>query len=422
LSILVINIKSLAGVDDGKRTKVSGKEMSRFACIENAFLFIEGDCIDSFGPMAELPAGDKRRSAEIHVDASGKFVLPSFCDSHTHLVYAASRENEFVDRLTGLSYQQVAERGGGILNSAKKLVESGEEDLYASAWKRMDEIMMLGTGAVEIKSGYGLSTESELKMLRVIRQLKDNHPLTVKATFLGAHAVPAKYKNDKAGYIRLLTEEMMPRIAAEKLADYCDVFCEAGYFTAAETRKILEAGVRYGMKPKVHAEQLSHSGGIQAGVACGAISVDHLEYCNDDDIAALKSATTMPVILPGAQFFLQLPHPPVRKMIDEGLSVALASDFNPGSSPSGNMMQMVSLACIQYGMTPEEAMNAATLNGAFAMGLEATHGSIAPGKKANVMITKEIPSLAFLPYSFGSNLVDTVVVKGKIINSTSTSA
>ncbi len=381
--------------------------------IEDAFLVLETGKISSFGSMQDMHASNVQHLT-FTIDASEKFVLPSFCDSHTHLVYASSREGEFVDRINGLSYQEIAARGGGILNSAKKLREASEEDLYQSAWKRLDEIMMLGTCAVEIKSGYGLNVDSELKMLRVIKSLKENHPLTIKATFLGAHAIPVEYKNNKEGYIKLIIEEMMPRIAEEKLADYCDVFCENGYFTQEETKKILEAGLKYGMKPKVHAEQLSHSGGIQAGVECGAISVDHLEFCNDEDIAALKNSETMPTILPGAQFFLQLQNPPARKMIDAGLPVAIASDYNPGSSPSGNMMQMISLSCIQYKMTPEEAINAATLNSAYAMDLSGTHGSIANGKKANVIITKEISSLAYLPYSFGSNLIETIILNGEI--------
>lgn len=409
MGILIKNIKSLSGIDDGKRRFVSGKDMSKFDSIENAFLLIEDDKIVSFGSMKDLKTNE---DSDFSINATGKFVLPSFCDSHTHLVYASSREGEFADRINGLTYQQIFERGGGILNSSAKLRKASEEELFESTWDRLNEIMMLGTGAVEIKSGYGLDIESELKMLRVIRKLRDKHPLTIKATFLGAHAVPNEFKNDKSGYIRLLIDEMIPHIASEKLAEYCDVFCEHGYFTYEETKKILEVGLKHGLKPKVHAEQLSNSGGIRAGMECNAISVDHLEYCSDDDIAALKKSTTMPTILPGAQYFLQLQHPPARKMIDSGLPVAIASDFNPGSCPSGNMMQMVSISCIQYKLTPEEAFNASTLNSAYAMDLSSTHGSIAVGKKANIMITKEIPSLAFLPYSFGSNLVETVIVNG----------
>jgi imidazolonepropionase len=366
--------------------------------------------------MKDFREADFNFGISHHIDASGKFVLPSYCDSHTHIVYAASREQEFVDRINGLAYQEIASRGGGILNSVKKLREATEDELYQSAWKRLNEILMQGTGAVEIKSGYGLDTANELKMLRVIKRLKQNHPLTIKATFLGAHAVPLA---DAAGtskekYIDILIHEMMPEIGKEKLADYCDVFCEQGYFSKEESIYILEAAKKYGMISKVHAEQLSHSGGIEAGVETGAISVDHLEYCNDNDIALLKNSETMPTILPGAQFFLQLPNPPVRKMIDAGLPVAIASDYNPGSSPSGNLHMMISLACIQYKMTPEEAIHATTINSSYAMGLRETHGSIAKGKKANLFITRELPSLAYIPYSFGSNLIETVIINGKI--------
>jgi imidazolonepropionase len=412
LSILIKNIKTLAGIDDGRRLKVSGREMSVMQTINDAYLLITGDKIISFGDMKDCSYELSSRDTELN--AEGRLVLPSFCDSHTHLVYASSREGEFRDRINGLSYQEIFERGGGILNSSAKLKAASEEELYQSAWKRLDEIMLLGTGCVEIKSGYGLDVENEMKMLRVIRRLREKHPLTIKATFLGAHAIPSAYKGDKDAYIRLIIEEMMPRIAEEKLADYCDAFCESGYFTKEETKKILHAGSSYGMKPKVHAEQLGHSGGIQAGTESNAISVDHLEYCSEEDIEALKNSATMPTVLPGAQFFLQLQHPPVRKMIDAGLPVAIASDYNPGSSPSGNMMQMVSFGCIQYKMTPEEAFHAATLNSAYAMDVSTTHGSIASGKKANLIITKPVPSLAYLPYSFGSNLIEKVIVNGEI--------
>jgi len=394
------------------KKKRSGKEMAELSCIGDAFLLLEGDKISAFGAMKELE--NKKQETKNEINCNGKFVFPSRCDSHTHLVYAASRESEFVDRIKGLTYEEIAKRGGGILNSAKKTHEATEDHLYQSAFERLNEIMMQGTGAVEIKSGYGLNTADELKMLRVIKRLKENHPLTIKSTFLGAHAVPSEYKNNKGGYIKLLIEEMMARIAAEKLADYCDVFCENGYFTKDDTISILTAAKKYGMVGKVHAEQLSHSGGIEAGVESGAISVDHLEYCNIHDMDILMDSGTMPTILPGAQFFLQLPYPPVRKMIDAGLPVAIASDYNPGSSPTGNMNLMVAIGCIQYKMTPEEAINAATINSAYAMGLSDSHGSIAMGKKANVFITKEISSLAFLPYSFGSNLIETVIVNGKI--------
>ena len=412
MSLLITNIKSLVGTEENPKPKLAGKEMSVLNCIDDAFLLIEDDVIKDFGEMKNLNKSEIQ-NPKYKISGNGKMVFPSFCDSHTHIVYASSREAEFADRIKGLTYQEIAQRGGGILNSVSKLRKASEEELYQSAWKRLDEIMFLGTGAAEIKSGYGLDTESELKMLRVIKCLKENHPLTIRSTFLGAHAVPSEYKNNREKYIDLLINEMIPKVAEEKLADYCDAFCEQGYFSKEETIRIFSAAKKHGMIPKVHAEQLSHSGGIEAGVETGAISVDHLEFCNDDDIAILKNSSTIPTILPGAQFFLQLQFPPVRKMIDNGLPVAIASDYNPGSCPSGNMNLMVSLACIQYKMSPEEAINAATINSAYAMGLSKTHGSISKGKKANVFITKEISSLAYLPYSFGSDLIETIVVNGK---------
>ncbi|MCX6292283.1 MAG: imidazolonepropionase [Bacteroidetes bacterium] len=416
MSLLIKNIKSLAGIEEKGREIFSGKEMSSVGCLDDSFLIISDDKISEFGTMEQFRISDFGSQISEEIDASGKFVLPCWVDSHTHLVFASSREQEFMDRLHGLSYQEIANRGGGILNSANKLRAASEEELYESAWNRLNEIMMQGTGAVEIKSGYGLDKASELKMLNVISRLKKNHPLTIQSTFLGAHAVPLEYKDNKEKYMDLLISEMLPEIAEKKLADYCDVFCEEGYFTKAETIRILEAAKGYGILPKVHAEQLSHSGGIEAGVETGAISVDHLEYCNDKDISLLKNSVTMPTILPGAQFFLQLPFPPARKMIDAGLPLAIASDYNPGSSPSGNMNLMVALACIQYQLTPEEAINAATINSAYAMGISKTHGTITKGKKANVFITKEIPSLAYLPYSFGNTLIETVIINGKIEN------
>ena len=410
--MLISNIKSLVGIDLQSGKIISGKGMSSIACMEDSFLLIENDRIKDFGKMSDLKSNPGKHQSEIN--ASGKFVLPSYCDSHTHLVYASGREQEFADRIKGLSYQEIANRGGGILNSVKKIRESSEEELYQSAWERLDEMMMQGTGAVEIKSGYGLDLENELKMLRVIKLLRSNHPLTIKATFLGAHAVPVEFKGRNEKYVDVLINEMIPAVAQEKLADFCDVFCEDGYFSKDETIKILEAAKMYDMIPKVHAEQLSHSGGIEAGVQSNAISVDHLEYADENDMALLKNSGVMPTLLPGAQFFLQLPYPPARKMIDAGLPLAIASDFNPGSSPSGNMNVMIALGCIQYRITPEEAINAATINSAYAMGLNQTHGSIAIGKMANVFITKKIPSLAFLPYSFGSSLIETVIINGKI--------
>jgi imidazolonepropionase len=414
MKILIKNIKNLVQVDEEGRQKIAGREMNNLPCLHDAWLAIEGDKIVAFGKMEDWEGITDWSNLTV-IDATDKLVMPCWCDSHTHIVYAGSREAEFVDRINGLTYEQVFERGGGILNSAKKLSEASEEELIESAMMRLNEIMMQGTGAVEIKSGYGLSTESELKMLRVIKKLKALSPLTIKATFLGAHAVPNAYKNEKRKYIDLLINEMMPAIAKEQLADYCDVFCEQNYFTKEETIEILEAGQKHGMKSKVHAEQLSNSGGALAGVEVGAISVDHLEFVGDKEIQALKNSVTMPTILPGAAFFLGLPFPPARKMIDAGLPLAVATDFNPGSSPSGNMNLAVALCCIQYKMTPEEAINGATINSAYAMDLSNTHGSIAVGKRANVFITKEIPGYSFIPYSFGSNLIDTVILNGEII-------
>lgn len=414
MKILIKNIKQLVGVEENPRLKVSGAEMKKLECIDSAWLAIENEKIVGFGRMDDWEGITDWTNLTI-IDASDKIVMPCYCDSHTHIVYAGSREGEFVDRINGLTYEQIFERGGGILNSAKKLRDASEEELVESALKRLNEIMHQGTGAVEIKSGYGLSTEAELKMLRVIKKLKERSPLTIKATFLGAHAVPAELKNDKRKYIDLLINEMMPKIAEEKLAEYCDVFCEQNYFTKEETIEILTAGKKHGMTPKVHAEQLSNFGGVLAGVEAGAISVDHLEYVAEKEIEALKGSATMPTVLPGAAFFLSLPFPPARKMMDAGLPVAVASDYNPGSSPSGNMNFMISLCCVQYKMTPEEAINAATINSAYAMELSATHGSIAIGKQANVFITKEIPSYAFIPYSFGNNLVETVIINGKVV-------
>ena len=347
------------------------------------------------------------------LDAKNRHVFPSWCDSHTHIVYAGSRELEFVDRINGLSYEAIFERGGGILNSANNLRSASEDELFEQAMVRVEEIISLGTGAVEIKSGYGLSVESELKILRVIKRIRENSALTVKSTFLGAHAVPNEFKGNKDGYLKMLIDELLPEIANQKLADYCDIFCEQNYFSPADAIRLFEASNKHGIIPKVHAEQLSHSGGIQAGIRSGAISVDHLEYINDADIELLLKSETMPVILPGAQFFLSLQKPPVRKMIGAGLPVAISSDFNPGSCPSGNMNQMISLACILYKMTPEEAIIASTSNSAFAMGLSQSHGSIAKGKKANLFITKEIPSYNFIPYAFGSVLIDEVILNGK---------
>lgn len=415
MKILIKNIKQLVQVEENPKLKVAGRDMKNLPCINNAWLAIENDKIVGFGKMEDWEGISDWTNLTI-IDATDKLVLPCWCDSHTHIVYAGSREGEFVDRINGLTYEEIFQRGGGILNSAKKLQEATEDELVESTLLRLNEIMLQGTGAVEIKSGYGLSLESELKMLRVIKKLKERSPLTIKATFLGAHAVPLEYKERKSDYIKLLITELMPAIAEEQLADYCDVFCEQNYFTKDETIEILTSGKKYGMRPKVHAEQLSNSGGVLAGVEVGAISVDHLEFVEDKEIEALLKSNTMPTILPGAAFFLSLPFPPARKMIDAGLPLAIASDFNPGSCPSGNINLAISICCIQYKMTPEEAINAATINSAYAMDLSKTHGSIAIGKQANVFITKETPNYSFIPYSFGSNLIETVIINGKIIN------
>ena len=414
MKILIKNIKQLVQVEESPQLKVVGKDMKNLFCIDDAWLALENDKIVGFGKMEDWEGISDWTNLTI-IDATDKLVFPCWCDSHTHIVYAGSREGEFVDRINGLTYEEIFQKGGGILNSAKKLKEVTEDELVESALLRLNEIMLQGTGAVEIKSGYGLSVESELKMLRVIKKLKTLSPLTIKATFLGAHAVPLEYKERKGDYIKLLINEIMPVIAEEQLADYCDVFCEQNYFTKEETIEILTAGKKHGMTPKVHAEQLSNFGGTLAGIAVGAISVDHLEFVGEKEIEALLNSETMPTVLPGAAFFLSLPFPPARKMIDAGLPVAVASDYNPGSSPSGNMNLIISLCCIQYKMTPEEAINAATINSAYAMELSKTYGSIAIGKQANVFITKEIPNYSFIPYSFGSNLIETVIINGKVV-------
>jgi len=413
MKLLIKNIKELAGieVDETYKSFVSGKEMNEFKSIKNAYLAVENGIIVDFGSMQEWSGISDWSNLEI-IDADGKFILPGFIDSHTHLVYAGSREQEFEDRINGLTYQEIANRGGGILNSAKKLAQATEEELFKLALTRLHEIIAQGTVAVEIKSGYGLSTEAELKMLHVIKQLKEVSPIPIKATFLGAHAVPAGV--DKKEYIRLIKEEMLPKIANEKLADYMDVFCEQGYFTKEETIDLLQEGIKYGLVPKVHANQLSINGGVQAAVEVKAVSADHLEYLGDEEINCFKQSLVMPTLLPGAAYFLNLPNPPARKIIDAGLPLALASDYNPGSSPTGNMHFVISYACIQFKMTPQESFNAATLNSAYAMGVNQSLGSIAIGKKASFIITKAMPSLAYFPYSFGSNLIESVFISGQV--------
>lgn len=412
MKLLIKNIKELVQVQEKQIDCIKGKQMAQLSTLKNAWLLIEGDKIADFGSMEQLHLQDK--DVEKVIDASGKMLFPAWCDSHTHLVYAKSREEEFVDRIKGLSYEEIAKNGGGILNSAKKLQSTSEDDLLRSASERLKEIEKLGTAAVEIKSGYGLSSEAELKMLRVIRKLKSESALTIKSTFLGAHAYPVNYQNNHEAYLNEIINDMLPVIAKENLADYIDVFCDRGFFSKEETDRILKAGAQYGLPAKIHANELDFTGGIQVGVQNKAISVDHLECTGDDEIEALLNSETMPTLLPSTAFFLKLKYPPARKMIDAGLPVSLATDYNPGSSPSGNMSFVISLACIQMNMTPEEAINAATINAAYAMGLSKTHGSISRGKQASVFLSKQMPSIAFLPYSFGSNLIDTVIINGKI--------
>ena len=405
------NIKELLQTREEAPSFLSGVEMADLPSISNAYLLVDDERIAGYGPMSALPADIEANV----IDLTGKMILPSWCDSHTHIVYAGNRESEFVDRIKGLTYQEIAAKGGGILNSAKKLQATSEEHLYEQSRIRLEEVMQLGTGAVEIKSGYGLTKEAELKMLRIIKKLKANYPIPIKATFLGAHAVPQEYKNDKAAYLDLLTTEVLPAIADEGLAEYIDIFCEKGYFDLADTEKILSAGKKHGLVPKIHVNQFNAIGGVKLGVQHNALSVDHLEVLTDEDLAALQGTKTMPVALPSCSFFLGIPYTPARRMIDAGLPLALATDYNPGSTPSGNMNFVLSTACIKMKMTPEEAINAATINGAYAMGLEKEVGSITKGKLANLIITKPINSYGFLPYAFGSNSIDKVYIRGKLM-------
>ncbi|WP_395047333.1 imidazolonepropionase [Flavobacterium sp.] len=411
MKTLIINIKELLQVRDNPIDKVSGTEMGILPKIDHAFLLIEDNLITDFGPMANCPT----IKADQTIDATGKIVLPTWCDSHTHIVYAGNRIQEFVDRINGLSYEEIANRGGGILNSAKKLNETSEEDIYNQSKVRLEEIMQQGTGAVEIKSGYGLTVDGELKMLRVIKKLAANYPIKIKATFLGAHAFPTEYKEDHAAYIDLIINEMLPKIAAEKLADYIDAFLETGYFSVQETEKIMEAGKKYGLIPKIHVNQFTAINGIKACVKYEALSVDHLEIVTDEDIDDLKGSITMPVALPSCSYFISIPYTPARKMIAAGLPLALATDYNPGTTPSGNMNFVVATACIKMKMTPEEAINAATINGAYAMGISQTHGSITKGKSANIIITKRLTTYYEMAYSFTSNLIEKVFIEGRII-------
>lgn len=410
-SILLRRISLLAGIQPNDVLRLKGKEMAQLPSLSNAYLLADEGKIKSFGPDHECPFD---RADQI-VDCTGKIVLPSFCDSHTHLVFAGWRENEFVDRIHGLTYEEIAHRGGGILNSARKLEETEEDVLFEQAKDRLAAVMSLGTGAIEMKSGYGLTVESELKMLRVIRRLKELNWIPVKSTFLGAHAVPMKYKSNRQEYIRLIMDEMLPVIDDEGLADYIDVFCDKGFFTVEETEELLEAGDKIGLKAKIHANELDFSGGIQTGVKHHAVSVDHLECAGQEEIKALADSNTIASILPSTAFFLGLTYAPARKMIDSGVCVSLASDFNPGTSPSGNMAFILSLACIKMKMTPEEAINAATINGAAAMELSFHYGSITNSKSANLIISKPVSSLAFLPYSYGHSWIEKVIASGKLI-------
>jgi imidazolonepropionase len=413
MATLFTNIHTLVNTRE-INTLLRGKDLAHLPCIHDAFLIVEGEEIIAYGSMTDL----KFAPAEFafHIDATGKMILPSWCDSHTHIVFAGSRENEFVDKIKGLSYADIAAKGGGILNSACKLNETSEDELFNQSYARLQEVIKQGTGAIEIKSGYGLTVEGELKMLRVIQRLKQTSKIPIKATFLGAHSIPADYKENKEGYIALIINEMLPIIGKEGLADYIDVFCEQGFFTPEDTERIGRAGLQYGLKPKIHANQLNLSGGVQVGVKLGAVSVDHLETMDEETIQTLAASSTIGTMLPTAAFFLRMPYQPARQLIVANCAIALASDFNPGSSPSGNMNFVVALSCIQMRMLPEEAINAATINGAFAMELENQVGSITVGKKANLIITKPMPSVSYLPYAFGSNLIERVMLAGEWVS------
>ncbi len=417
--ILIKNIDKLFTVSNNSKLK-KGLDMKKLPFIENAWIIINDDLIFDFGHMNDWKGIDNWNEFEI-IDAENGTVLPSWCDSHTHIVFSGSREQEFIDKINGLSYEEIAKKGGGILNSSMVIKNTTEEELYQQSMIRINEVIKGGTGAIEIKSGYGLETEQEIKMLRVIKRIKETSPITVKSTFLGAHAVPIRYKSNPDEYVRIVTDEMIPQISKEELADFIDVFCDKGFFSVDQTEKILKAGLNYGLKGKIHANELAYSGGIQVGVKMGAISVDHLEFTSDNEINCLKESKTIPTLLPSTAFFLGLDYPPARKMIDSGLPIALASDYNPGSSPSGNIEFIFSLACIKLKMNPEEVINALTINGAHAMELQNEFGSIEKGKKANLIITKKIPSIAYIPYSFGKSLINKVIIKGKLYNDCTTS-
>lgn len=417
MRIFIKNIKKLINVRENTPSALSGEQLGVLPCIEDAYLITDGDSIIDFGEMSELEEGQLaaiEQSVEKVIDATGRMVFPSYCDSHTHLVYAGSREMEFSDKLRGLSYQEIARRGGGILNSVALLHNTSEDSLLEQTLVRAKEIISMGTGAVEIKSGYGLSVEDEMKMLRVAKRVAENTPLTVKTTLLGAHAVPARYKDNRSGYVDEIVNEMIPAVAAEGLAEFVDIFCEEGFFSVEDAERIFEQGIKYGLRPTVHANQMSFSGGVQVGVKYDAISVDHLEFTGEQEYDVLASSNTIATLLPGATFFLNMDYPNARAMISKGVKVAIASNYNPGSCPSGDMKYMMALALLKMKMTPEEAINAVTINGAFAMGLGEQFGSITVGKRANLFITKEIPSYEFLPYSFTSSLIDTIILNGEI--------
>lgn len=416
MTTLITNIRLLVNTTENNAL-LRGRQLAQLPCKEDAYLIIDDGIISEIGSMQELT--NSRSQISDSIDANGATVLPAWCDSHTHLVFAATREDEFVYKLKGMSYADIAAKGGGILNSAAKINAISETELFNVSWQRLKEVIRMGTGAIEIKSGYGLSVEGELKMLRVIQRLKQQSPIPIKATFLGAHTYPLEFKNNHQGYIDMIVDEMLPVIAAEKLADYIDVFCEEGFFSAKETEVICRAGLEYGLKPKIHANQLNLSNGVQTGVKLKAVSVDHLETMNEDAIQTLASSNTIGTLLPTAAFFLRMSYQPARRLIESGCAIALASDFNPGSSPSGNMNFVVALSCIQMKMLPEEAINAATINGAYAMELQEQVGSITVGKRANLIFTRQIPSLAYLPYSFGSNLIDKVMINGAFVDEAS---
>lgn len=414
-TIIIKNIGTIIGIFNDAPAPLKGVQMQSLPTLDNAWLVIENGLFKEWGPMNqfETTVASKYNHVNTIKDLEGKSILPTFCDSHTHIVYVGSRENEFVYKIRGMSYEDIAQQGGGILNSAKKLQQTSEDVLFEQAQNRIHEMVRLGTGAIEIKSGYGLTTKDEIKMLRVIKKLKQNNSIAIKSTFLGAHAMPVEFKENRKAYIEEITKKMLPQIAEEELADYCDVFCDKGFFTVEETDTILNVAVKLGLKPKIHANELDFSGGIQIGVKNGAISVDHLEFTGDEELKILENSNTIPTLLPSTAFFLGLHYPPARKMIEAGLPVSLASDYNPGSSPSGNMFFVMSLACIQMKMLPEEVLNAATVNASYAMELNTTHGSITPGKEASFIVTEKIPSYTYLMYSFGRPCIEEVYIKGK---------